>query len=158
MSESKIRRLFNDELIDKLTDRYTGKLKFQFVRNGTQHIAVITDDYIVGHLIPAPSDSETLGGDHIRYTGIYQMTLRASNDVDEDGDGEVDYLEWDMDVKMDKMVDTIRDIFKNNMRLTDASGFTVQVVSPLKVTEARMVKDDPWWTVQAYFNYRADTN
>lgn len=152
MSESRIRRLFNDTLIKQLKDPATGKLKYQFIRNGTQQMAVITDDYIVGHLIPAPSDSETLSGDHIRYTGIYQMTVRASN-TDKDGN-----LIVDMDINMDAMVDTIRSIFTNNMRLTDTTGFTVQVVSPLKVTEPRMEKGDPWWTVQTYFNYRADTN
>lgn len=150
MSESKIRRLLSAHLISKLKQP-DGKLKYPLMQNGIQGVSP-TGNYIVGHLIPSPSDSETLAGDHVCYTGIYQMTVRASNT---DSAGQ---LIPDMNVPMDEMVDYIRNSFKINTRLTDTSGFTVQVMSPLKVTEARNENKEPWWTVHTYFNYRADTN
>lgn len=159
MSDARIRRMLFNELVTKLTDPATDELKWPVLQNGT----ILTDEFgkefdldvthIEVHLIPAPADSETLQGDHIRYTGIYQMDVRVILPK-----GEVD-----ANIILEEIVDELQRSFKINQRLVDANDtsadkFAVQVLSPIKATEARRVDKSNWWNAHCYFNYRADTN
>lgn len=149
MSVSKIRRLYNAELITKLRTP-EGKLKWPTVFNGMQ-LPSNSDAYLVAHIVPSPTASDTLSGDHTCYTGIYQITVRVTGTVD-------DEFVVDMNDQMDEIIDYLADSFKINTRLIGTSGFVVQQVSPLKVSEAHKNPNDQWWEAYAYFNYRADTN
>lgn len=152
MSNSRIRRLFFNELTDKFSDA-DGQLKVPVLQNGI----TLTDSngkkvdtnftHIVVSLIPAPADTETLQGDHIRYMGIYQISVNILLSMDE----------YDANIPLEQIEDDLQRIFKINMLLSDAEGFTVQVISPIKVTEASRLKDTNWWQAHCYFNYRADT-
>lgn len=154
MSNSRIRRLFFDRLVNQLTDINTKELKWPVLQNGI----TMTDEngksidpnftHIFAHLIPAPSDTETLQGDHIRYMGIYQIDVNVLLGMDE----------YDSNIILEEIEEELQRIFKIYMLLTDDSGFTVQVLSPIKVTEAKRVKETNWWQANCYFNYRADTS
>lgn len=152
MSNSRIRRLLFDRLVDQLTDETTEELKWPVLQNGV----TLTDEngnkidpnftHIVVSLIPAPAETETLSGDHIRYMGIFQMDVNVLLGMDE----------YDANIVLEEIEEEFQRIFKIYMLLTDESGFTVQVLSPIKVTEASRTKDTNWWQANCYFNYRTD--
>ena len=150
MSESKIRRLLTDHLIDSLRQPDT-TLKYPVIPNGMVVDQIMTTNYMSPHIIPAPADDAALSGDLTVYKGIYQITLRATSDVDGN-------MIVDMNEPLDEMVDTVRQAFKANMRFTDTEGFTVQVASALAVTEARKDQKEQWWTLHTWFNYWAESN
>lgn len=153
MSNSRIRRLFFDELVTQLTDADTEELKWPVLQNGI----TLTDEngtkldpnytHIVVHLIPAPAETETLKGDHIRYTGIYQMDVNVLLKMDQ----------YDANTHLEEIEEELQRIFKVNMLLVNETGFAVQVLSPIKTSEASRVKDTNWWRSICYFNYRSDT-
>lgn len=153
MSNSRIRRLFFTELKNGLT-LPNGKLQYPILQsgivgpNGTEF--KVNDSHINCHLVPAPAESETLQGDHVRYMGIYQMDAWVLVPM-----GEV----VDANIYLDEMTEKIQSIFKINMLLkqTPDDPFYVQVISPLKVMEAKK-SDGNWWRAHCYFDYRADTN
>jgi hypothetical protein len=147
MSNGIIRNLFDEKLKAELMVLGVTKLKYPTIIQGIRIREQMkpTDDHIVTHLIPAPAESETLGGDHTVFSGIYQLTLNASSSVNGI-------------TKVEEMTDVIQSIFKINTRLIDPlSGLVVQVISPLKTTEGRVSGEgSKWWTIHAYFNYRSD--
>ncbi len=154
MSDALIRRLFTDQLIYQLTpisgDYLLYPVQQQGVTNGVDGAGkpiVINPDvpHMVIHLIPAPTESDTLSGDHKAFTGIFQVTCRS-------------YSTSDMNDVLDDMVLNVQQAFPINFRFT-YGDFAVQVISPLKVTQARASRDgSSWWELHAYFDYRADTN
>lgn len=157
MSNGRIRRLIFDELKSGLKQRHGGELPYPVL----QHGVVITDKqkkeykpnetHLEVHLIPAPAATETLQGDHVRYTGIYQIDVKILLDIDVD-------LYGDANLELETISDELQDVFKINLRLVDANGFAVQILSPLKIREARREKGSNWWVAFCYFDYRADTN
>lgn len=159
MSNSRIRRMLFNELVDKLTDPDTQELKWYVLQNGV----ILTDaqgnevepnmTHLEVHLIPAPAETGTLQGDHVKYTGIFQIDVRVLLPI-----GEVD-----ANVILEEIEDALQAAFKINERLVDATDtstdpFAVQVLSPIKVTEARRVNKTNWWHAHCYFEYRSDTN
>lgn len=153
MSNAKIRTLFTEQLKTTLKQP-NGMLKFPMLKDGTDNKNAagqpikMTVSHCIVHLIPAPAYSQTLSGDHTAYTGIYQITLKA---MSISGGDYNDILE--------DMTDTVKSAFPINSRLSTTDGFTVQVISPLKTTEARRISEGmDWWQLHAYFDYRADTN
>lgn len=151
MSNRKIHNLFTDTLVAGLTDPLTGELetvvlKPQMLLNKTIERDFDNVNRLIVSLIPAPSDTQTLNGDHKRFTGIYQIDVQVFKDTD---DSDVDDMLYSIQEKL-------QSIFEVDMLLTASDGFAVQVISPLKTSEARMFKQ--WWTCHCYFNYRADTN
>lgn len=155
MSNSRIRRLFFNELKTGFK-KADGKLEWPIDQYGV----VISDaagkiikpntTHVEVHLIPAPAESETLQGDHVRYMGIYQIDVKVLLEMDD--------LYGDANLVLDEIADKIQSIFKINMRLTEDDIFFVQVMSPMKVTEARRIDKSNWWHAHCYFNYRADTS
>lgn len=153
MSNSRIRRIFFNELKNGLT-MPNGKLQYPVLQSGivgpTGEEYKVNDSHYHSHLIPAPAESETLQGDHVRYMGIYQIDAFVLAPMG----GVVDN-----NIILDEMTDKLQSIFKINslLRLTPDDPFYVQVISPLKVMEAKK-SDGNWWRSHCYFDYRADTN
>lgn len=151
MSNRRIDNLFYDTLVEGLTDP-SGKLEIAVMRPDvilSDEQARLYDNVsqIIPSLIPAPSETETLGGDHKRFTGIYQVDLKIFMDPDDE--------EADFSNKLYDAQEKIQSIFDVDMRLV-LDTFSVTVTSPLKTTAAKQFKQ--WWTCHCYFNYRADTN
>lgn len=150
MSNRKIDNLFYDKLVEGLT--VNGKLEIVIMRpdvilSAEQEGMYDNVSQIVPSLIPAPSETQTVGGDHKRFTGIYQVDVKVFMDADDPS--------ADFNNKLYDIQDKLQDIFEVDMLLT-STNFSVQVISPLKTSGARQFKQ--WWTCHCYFNYRADTN
>lgn len=159
MSNGRIRRLFFDKLKSGLKES-TGELPWILLQEGIVISDETGEEYepndtnIRTHLIPAPAESETLQGDHVRYMGIYQMDVRILLDIETD-------LYGDANLVLEEISDELQRIFKINMRLSDPAdqtNFTVQVLSPIKIREAKREGKTNWWSAYCYFDYRADTN
>lgn len=148
MSNRRIDNLFYDKLVEGLT--VDDKLLIAIMRPSIQLSAEQEGMYdnvsqIVPSIIPAPAETQTVGGDHKRFTGIYQVDVKVfMNPEDQDAD-----------IKLYDIQDKLQEIFEVDMLLT-SGNFSVQVISPLKTSGARQFKQ--WWTCHCYFNYRADTN
>ena len=156
MSNSIIRRLFFNELKNGLK-KPDGTLEWIINQDGVINVddslneIKYNETNLRVHLIPAPAETETLQGDHVRYMGIYQIDARILLDIETD-------LYGDANLELDKIVDKLQSIFKINLLLTDTNGFSVQVLSPLKTRDARREGKTNWWHAICYFDYRADTN
>lgn len=91
-------------------------------------------------LLPAPTQSEDLKGDHRLYTGIFQVSVvRVRNETAYKGEIIAAELEA---------------LFPKNLRITH-DGLTVQVWTP--VTAARAIQEDDRYTIPVSFQYRCDT-
>jgi hypothetical protein len=145
MSTSKIRRLLTNALIDGLTDENGNSLYTVKINGFMSPPADVEDTFIVAHIIPADTESDTLSGDHKAYTGIFQMMVRS----DALGNGVLN---------AELAADKLQEIFYINRRLSD-NDFVVQVTSPLRVGEGiQGPEGNEWWQVPCRFTYRADTN
>jgi hypothetical protein len=141
MSHGRIRKLFSDKLLEYVTSTDSPKpLSYSFdniKKNGPE-----SADYIEAHIIPSDTFSDTLGGDHTAFIGMYQMTIVVQYNTGY--------------VKVEKIVEHLQNAFKINKVFTDASGFSVQVISPIKTAEGK--QSGIQWRVPCYFEYRSDTN
>lgn len=97
------------------------------------------ETYLRGFLLPADTGSETLQGEHRRYTGVYQIDVMSPITIGA-GAGEA-------------ILDEISTLYPMNVRITVA-GLTVQVVSPVSAGPAQ--QDEGHFVLPTYFNYRAD--
>lgn len=149
MSTSKIRRLLNNALINELgvVDPDYDFTQYEVKLQGVMPVDKNDEKVVVAHIIPASTESETLGGDHKVFTGLYQMMVRS----DTLGNG---MLENEI------VADKLQSIFYINRRFTDPSStFTVQIISPLQVGEGKQGPNGiGWWQIPCRFHYRADTN
>jgi hypothetical protein len=135
MSHARIRKIFSALLADYAESK---NIDVSF-----DNVTLTSDgDRIESHLIPSDTFSDTLSGDHNAYIGMFQMTLvvQYNNGL----------------LEVESMVEELQVIFKNNKVFTDSSGFSVQVISPIKTPEGR--QSGVQWRVPCYFEYRADTN
>jgi hypothetical protein len=99
------------------------------------------ETYLAAFTLPAGTNSETLGGDHRAYTGLFQVNVVTPAGA---GTG-----------KAEGIVDELAALFLLNSRLTK-SDLTVIVLSP--VEPGPSIEVDSNLTVSASFEYRADTN
>jgi len=136
MSHARVRTLFSAALAN-FAQQKNMKVSYDNVKEGFG-----VEDHIESHIIPADTFSDTLSGDHKAFIGMYQMTI-----VTEYGTGQL---------KTEGLVTELQTIFLVNKMFTDASGFSVQVTSPIHTPEGKQV--DGQWRVPCYFDYRADTN
>lgn len=145
MSQARVRKLFYNALLE-YTDTTGIAVYLDNIREFDQNGAVIepppSGNYLHAHLIPTDTYDDSLGGDHKVFEGIFQVTI-----VTEYGRGSKN---------AEDIADEIQEVFKLNKRFTDSLGFTVQVLTPLKVPEGR--QQGIQWRLPVYFNYRADTN
>lgn len=135
MSHARIRKLFSAAL-SEYASLNNIPVSFDNVKSS------FTTDHIESHLIPADTFSDTLAGDHKAFIGMFQMTLVVQYNT-----GLLKPEQWTSD---------LQDIFAINKLFTDTSGFSVQVVSPIKTHEGKQL--DTQWKVPIYFDYRSDTN
>jgi len=98
------------------------------------------ETYLAAFTLPAGTSSETLGGDHRTYTGLFQVSVVTPSGA---GTG-----------KAEGIVDELAALFPLNARYTK-TGFTVMTLSPVEPGPG--VPDGDTWTVSASFQYRADT-
>lgn len=138
MSHARVRTLFSAALAEyaelKGIKVSWDNVKEQFDADDADHIET--------HLIPADTFTDTLGGDHKAFIGLYQMKI-----VTKYGTG---YL------KTEEIIEDLQNVFKVYKEFTDTNGFAVQVISPIKTPEGK--QNASQWAVPAYFEYRADTN
>lgn len=99
------------------------------------------ETYLAAFTLPAGIGSETLGGDHKVYTGVFQVSV-----VTPAGSGTG---------KAEGIVDELAALFPLNARLT-RSGLTVMVLTP--VEPGPSIEVDNTITVSSSFEYRADTD
>jgi len=97
------------------------------------------ETYLAAFTLPAGTGSETLGGDHKVYTGVFQVSV-----VTPAGSGTG---------KAEGVVDELAALFPLNTRLTK-SALTVMVLTP--VAPGPEIEVDSNLTVSASFEYRAD--
>ena len=100
------------------------------------------ETYLETHLIPADTTTETLGGDHKKFIGLYQIKVVGGSGV--------------ATAQTDAIVNELQTIFPIYSLHTNVDGFTVQVLSPVKSPEGKV--QDGKWSIPCYFEYRADTN
>ncbi|MNE33682.1 hypothetical protein D3C76_551320 [compost metagenome] len=99
------------------------------------------ETYLKAYTLPAGTSSETLGGDHKAYTGLFQVSV-----VTPSGSGTG---------KAEGIVDELAALFPLNARYTK-SGLTVMTLTPVEPGPG--IPEGNTWTVAASFEYRADTN
>jgi hypothetical protein len=99
------------------------------------------ETYLQAFTLPAGTGSESLGGDHKVYTGLFQVSVVAPAGS---GTG-----------KSEGIVDELAALFPLFDRYSKA-GLTVVTMTP--VEQGPGIPDGSNWTVSASFQYRADTN
>jgi hypothetical protein len=99
------------------------------------------ETYLAAFTLPAGINSETLGGDHKAYTGLFQISVVTPAGA---GTG-----------KAEGVVDELSALFPLNARYTK-SGLTVMTLTP--VEPGPSIEVDSNLTVSASFQYRADTD
>lgn len=137
MSHSQVRNLFQTAL-----KTYADAKPIRVAYDNVQFVPLAGETYLVSHLLPAQTDSNTLSGDHKAFFGVYQITIVTPS-------GKATSAS-------DAIAKELQERFSIYKRYTDSTGFTVQVMTPLHVPEGRVKNGG--WIVPCYFNYRADTN
>jgi hypothetical protein len=135
MSHSIIRLLFQERL--------AAWAQARGLRVAYQNVAFDPADdetYLQAYLLPAGTDTNTIGGDHKAYTGVFQV-----NAVTPSGNGPT---------AAEDLVTAIADLFPVFLRLSK-DDFTVIVLTPVEPGPG--ITFDSTYTVSASFQYRADT-
>lgn len=134
MSHEKIKRLFEAELMVFASQRSmrvsTRNAKFTPVTNET---------YFVSEILPAVTDSLTLGGDHRLYIGLYQITI-------------VTPLNVGTKVATD-LAEDLSELFKLN-KLYGADN-DIQIIKPLYIPEGDV--EGAVYKLPTHFRYRCDS-
>lgn len=136
MSHSRVRALFNTALIAYATPK-----NIRVATDNVKFTPNVNETYIAAHLIPAETYTNTLGGDHKAFIGIYQMKVVTGTGVSTSAS--------------DDITQDLQTVFQVDKEFTK-DGFTVQIVSPIHSPEGKA--QDGSWVVPCYFEYRADTN
>ena len=136
MSHGRIRKIFS-----ALVSEYATQNNIPVAYDNVSFKAVDVD-YIETHLIQSDTFSDTLSGDHKAFIGIWQMTLVVQYNTGL--------------LKAEQICEDLQGIFELYKTFTDTSGFSVQVVSPIKIPEGKQVGVQ--WRIPCYFEYRSDTN
>lgn len=98
--------------------------------------------YLRAFLLPARTISQSVAGDHRGYSGIFQINIVGDSGI---GAG-----------ALHSIADSISALYPVNLRLTDSTGFTVQVVTPS--SESAGIAADGNFTIPVSLQYRADTS
>lgn len=138
MSHRTIRQIYEARLAAWAAARVPA---LRIAYQGVAFTPTSVETYLAAFTLPAGTNSETLGGDHKAYTGLFQVNV-----VTPAGSGTS---------KAEGIVDELAGLFPLNTRLTK-SGVTVMVLSP--VEPGPSIEVDSNLTVSASFEYRADTN
>lgn len=115
--------------------------KLKIVFENMAYTPAADETYLRAFTIPGDTASNTLGGDHRLFTGVFQVSIIAPA-----GTGKS---------KTNPIVDELASLFPLYVRDTKG-GFVVTVMSP--VDQAPGITGDTSYTVPVSFSYRADTN
>jgi hypothetical protein len=137
MSHAKARNLFNKALQDYATTK-----GYKVAYDNVKYSPVVGEVYLQSHLIPASTLTETLGGDHKMFLGLYQVSIVTAYGT--------------AVLVSDTIAAELQNIFTIDKVFTDTTGFQVQVYSPFHTPEGKVVGTS--WIVPSYFEYRSDTN
>lgn len=137
MSQARVRNLFQTAVAQYATSK-----SLRVAYDNVQFTPTVSEIYLVCHLLPASTDTKSIGGDHKRFLGVFQITIVTPSGT--------------ATAKADEIASELQDIFTVYKRYTDYTGFTVIVMSPLNVPQGKV--QNGGWIVPCYFNYRADTN
>lgn len=99
------------------------------------------ETYLVAHILPSSTKTDTLSGDHKRFMGVFQITI-----VSPSGKATSNYQ---------TLVNELQTLFPV-YKIFEITGFSVQVTSPLHTPEGKV--QNGAWVVPCSFEYRADTN
>ena len=138
MSHARIRNIFNYEMS---LFAEVNSLRVSF--DNVSFTPNVDETYIQCHLIPADTQTRTLGGDHKEYIGLYQMKIITASG---DGYGNADEFVEKLQTKF-----PVYALFKED----DPSTLNVQVLSPIHSPEGKDQSGS--WVVPCSFEYRADT-
>lgn len=97
------------------------------------------ETYLAAFTLPAGTNSETLGGDHRAFTGLFQVSVVTPAGA---GTG-----------KAEGVVDELAVLFPMNARYSK-SGLEVMTLTPVEPGPG--IPEGNTWTVAASFQYRAD--
>ncbi len=136
MSNARIRVLFNTALVG-----YAKPKGIRVAADNTPFTPKTNETYLVAKLIPVDTSTETLGGDHKGYIGLYQIKVVTASGISTD--------------VSDKLIEELQDVFKVD-KLFSKDGFSVRVISPIHGPEGKAQEGS--LVVPCYFEYRADTN
>lgn len=136
MSQAQVRGLLNKALSTYLVGKdYVAKWDNVFAPQTTKPVLEV-------HLMPSLNKSSSLSGDLEEFFGLYQITV-----VTKLGEG---------DGVSDTIIGDLHKVFKANKEFTSATGFKVQVTTPVNVAEGR-TEGSTFWRVPCWFEYRAAT-
>ena len=134
MSKSRIRKIFESRL-KTWADARGISVAWDNTHYDPERIL-----YLSSHLLPAPTVSDDLKGDHRLYSGVYQVSVHG---VAREGPG-----------ASEAVAELIQELYPLNIRLT-ADGLTVQIITPASIGIA--IQETALYTVPVSFQYRADT-
>lgn len=140
MSQAKIKNLLSYELQSSAIALNT---RIAYDNLALSPEAAPNETHLQTHQIPIPVYDDSLGGDVIVYSGIYQIKIligagRATKEADD-------------------IADALFRLYRVNRIITNtATGFKTQIVTPMSVGEGKRV--DGWWVVPCWFEYRTYTN
>lgn len=115
--------------------------KLKIVFENTAYTPAADETYLRAFTIPGDTASNTLGGDHRLFTGVFQVSVIAPA-----GTGKT---------KTNPIVEELTSLFPLYAR--DTKG-TVIVVTMSPVDQGPGITGDSVYTVPVSFSYRADTN
>lgn len=136
MSHRTIRQIYEARLTAWAAARVPA---LRIAYQGVAFTPVDGETYLAAFLLPAGTDSETLGGDHRAYTGLFQVNVVTPAGT---GTG-----------KAEGIADELAALFPLNARYTK-SGLTVMTLTP--VEPGPSIEIDSSLTVSASFQYRSD--
>lgn len=97
--------------------------------------------YLRAYLLPARTDDQFLEGGHRERVGVFQVSICSPRGVGPQ--------------PAEAVASALSALFPTNLYLTDDSGFSVQVTTP--VSAASGLQGENAWIVPTSFRYRADT-
>lgn len=97
--------------------------------------------YLEGFVLPANTTSDTIDGTDKHYRGIYQVNVCTAKGI---GDGYA--------LEIAKLID---DLFPNNLILSASDGFSLRIVTPLRVRTG--IQGSTTYTLPTDFAYRRHT-
>ena len=140
MSDDKIKAIYEARL-KAWADANDLPVQFENERFEPPSAALPEDNiYLQGFQLPASTTSADLAGAHRGYRGVFQINVVIPTGI---GTGLATPIRA-----------ALADLFSTNLPLTDASGFTVQIVGPL--SSGPSLGGDTRLTIPLSFPYRAD--
>lgn len=95
--------------------------------------------WLAAFLIPANTTSQTLDGSDEIFAGVFQISVNVKQGIGS--------------AVVERIVGGLKALFTNNLRLTNASNFSVQIVTP--ISAAPSIQGASQYVVPTSFRYQA---